>query len=124
MTDQNLADDQTVCVPRYAFEALAAWVPYAEDSAGVMLLLLMRMDSKRAVKIDIHLLPRFFTIRRDRLEYALSLVIKYGWVQNVDEKAMQDGWLICVVHPAFLHSDYKSLKLVLSGNRLFGDCVR
>ncbi|WP_449429814.1 hypothetical protein [Pseudomonas putida] len=124
MTDQNVTDDQTVCVPRYAFEALAAFVPLGEDSVGVMLLLLMRMDSNRAVKIDIHLLPRFFTIRRDRLEYALSLVIKYGWVQEVDEKAMQDGWLICVVHPAFLHSDYKSLKLVLSGNRLFGDCVR
>lgn len=124
MTDQKVTDDQAVCVPRYAFEALAAWVPHAEDSAGVMLLLLMRMDSKRAVKIDTHLLPRFFTIRRDRFEHALSCVIKYGWVQNVDEKAMQDGWLICVVHPAFLHSDYKSLKLVLSGNRLFGDCVR
>lgn len=124
MTDQKVTDDQTVCVPRYAFEALAAFVPLGEDSVGVMLLLLMRMDRNRAVKIDIHLLPRFFTIRRDRFEYALSCVIRNGWVQEVDESAMQDGWLKCVVHPAFLHSDYKSLKLVLSGNRLFGDCVK
>lgn len=122
MADQNVASDQTVCVPRYAFEALAAFVPIGEDSVGVMLLLLMRMDSNRAVEINTHLLPRFFTVSRERLEYALFRVIKYGWVQSVDERALQDGYLKCVVHPAFLNSDYETLKSVLANRRfLFGD---
>lgn len=60
--------DELVKVPAYAFEALAAYVPLGEDSVGLMLLLLMKMDRNRMVRIDTDLLPHYFTIRRDRLE--------------------------------------------------------
>lgn len=121
MTDQNVADDQTVRVPRYAFEALAAYSALNEDKVAVMLLLLMRMDSNRAVSIDTTLLPDFLTVRKERVHQAISSLIEYGWVESVDESAMRAGVFKCVVHPAFLDSDFQTLKLVLANHRfLFG----
>ncbi|WP_130927072.1 hypothetical protein [Pseudomonas sp. Sample_14] len=66
-------NDQVVHVPRYAFEALAAFTAVGEDMVVVMLLLLMRMDSDRAVRIDTSVLPNFLTLSHERLEYAISL---------------------------------------------------
>lgn len=101
--------DEVVKVPAYAIEALAAYVPLGDDSVGLMLLLLMKMDSNRVVRVDTDLLPRYFTIRRNRLDYALSGVINNGWVHSVDQQALQSGYLNCVVHSAFVDSDFESL---------------
>ena len=101
--------DEVVKVPAYAFEALAAYVPLGEDSVGLMLLLLMKMDRNRMVRIDTDLLPHYFTIRRNRLEYAMSCVIKDGWVHSVDEQALREGFLCCIVHSAFVDSDFETL---------------
>ena len=117
MTDQNVANDQTVCVPRYAFEALAAYSALNEDKVAVMLLLLMRMDSNRAVSVDTTLLPDFLTFREERVHRAISSLIEYGWVESVDEKALRLGVLKCVVHSAFTDSDFQTLKQVLANNR-------
>jgi len=117
MTDQNVANDQTVCVPRYAFEALAAYNALNEDKVAVMLLLLMRMDSNRVVSIDTTLLPDFLTVREERVHRAISSLIEYGWVESVDERAMLAGVLKCVVHSAFTDSDFYTLKKVLANHR-------
>ncbi|MGO3987935.1 hypothetical protein ABI582_26605 [Pseudomonas sp. SAS7] len=117
MTDQNVANDQTVCVPRYAFEALAAYTALNEDKVAVMLLLLMRMDSNRAVSVDTTLLPDFLTVSEERVHRAISSLIEYGWVESVDEKALRLGFLKCVVHSAFTNSDFQTLKQVLANNR-------
>lgn len=101
--------ERVLQVPRYAFEALAAYIVLGEDLVGVMLLLLMKMDSNRVVMIDTNLLPHYFTIRRDRLDHAISLVIKKGWVHSVDQEAMRDGYLNCTVHSAFVDSDFETL---------------
>jgi len=101
--------DELVKVPAYAFEALAAYVPLGEDCVGLMLLLLMKMERNRMVRIDTDLLPHYFTIRRDRLECAMSCVIKKGWVHSVDQQALQEGFLSCVVHSAFVDSDFETL---------------
>lgn len=101
--------DEVVKVPAYAIEALAAYVPLGDDSVGLMLLLLMKMDSNRVVRVDTDLLPRYFTIRRNRLDYAVSGVINNGWVHSVDQQALQSGFLNCVVHSAFVDSDFESL---------------
>ncbi|MDH1551563.1 hypothetical protein [Pseudomonas juntendi] len=117
MTDQNVANDQTVCVPRYAFEALAAYTALNEDKVAVMLLLLMRMDSNRAVSIDTTLLPDFLTVSEERVHRAISSLIEYGWVASIDENAMRLGVLKCVVHSAFTDSDFQTLKQVLANHR-------
>lgn len=101
--------DEVVKVPAYAIEALAAYVPRGEDSVGLMLLLLMKMDSNRVVRIDTDLLPHYFTIRRDRLNYAISCVIKAKWVHSVDQQALKEGFLCCVVHSYFVDSDFETL---------------
>ena len=101
--------DEVVKVPAYAIEALAAYVPLGEDSVGLMLLLLMKMDRNRVVRIDTNLLPRYFTIRRSRLDYAMSCVIKAGWVHSVDQQALQEDFLSCIVHSAFVDSDFEAL---------------
>ena len=117
MTHQNLANDQAVHVPRYAFEALAAYCALNEDKVAVMLLLLMRMDSNRVVSIDTTLLPDFLTLREERVHRAISSLIEYGWVESVDERAMLAGVLKCVVHSAFTDSDFYTLKKVLANHR-------
>ncbi|NWL46078.1 hypothetical protein DM819_09485 [Pseudomonas hunanensis] len=117
MTNQNVANDQMVRVPRYAFEALAAYTALNEDKVAVMLLLLMRMDSNRAVSIDTTLLPDFLTVREERVHRAISSLIEYGWVESVDENAMRLGVLKCVVHSAFTDSDFQALKQVLANHR-------
>lgn len=101
--------DEVVKVPAYAIEALAAYVPLGEDSVGLMLLLLMKMDCNRVVRIDADLLPHYYTIRRNRFDYALSGVIKNGWVHSVDQQALQSGFLSCIVHSVFVDSDFKTL---------------
>lgn len=115
--------ERVVQVPRYAFEALAAYTALGEDMVGVMLLLLMKMDKNRAVIIDTHLLPHYFTVRRDRLDYAISGVIKKGWIHSVDEEAMHDGFLNCIVHSAFTDSDFETL-IALFNPRLPNTCKR
>lgn len=109
MTEQYVFTNEVVKVPAYAIEALAAYVPLADDSVGLMLLLLMKMDSNRVVRVDADLLPRYFTIRRDRFDYALSGVIKNGWVHSVDQQALQEGFLNCIVHSVFVDSDFETL---------------
>ena len=109
MTEQYVFTNEVVKVPAYAIEALAAYVPLADDSVGLMFLLLMKMDSNRVVRIDADLLPRYFTIRRDRFDYALSGVIKNGWVHSVDQQALQEGFLSCIVHSVFVDSDFENL---------------
>lgn len=106
-------NDQVVHVPRYAFEALAAFTAVGEDMVAVMLLLLMRMDSDRAVRIDTSVLPNFLTLSHERLEYAISLLIKKGWVNSVDEREKRYRMLDCVVHPAFIHADFDTLMGVM-----------
>lgn len=101
--------ERVLQVPRYAFEALAAYIVLGEDSVGVMLLLLMKMDSNRVVMIDMNLLPHYFTIRRDRLDHTISFVIKKGWVHSVDQEGLRDGYLNCTVHSAFVDSDFETL---------------
>jgi len=100
MTDRKLPKDQAVHAPRYAFEALAACTALGEDKVAVMLLLLVRMDSNRAVKIDTSLLPDFLTLTSQRVDRAVSSLIKSGWVDSVDENAMRHRSLDCVVHSA------------------------
>lgn len=101
--------DQAVHVPRYAFEALAAYAALDGDKVAVMLLLLVRMDRNRAVKIDTSLLPDFLTLSSERVDHAVSGLIKKGWVDSVDEDAMRHRVLDCVVHPAFIHADFDTL---------------
>lgn len=101
--------DEVVKVPAYTIEALAAYVPLGEDCVGLMLLLLMKMDRDRVVRIDMDLLPHYYTIRRDRLDYAVSGLIDHGWVHSVDQEALQEGFLSCVVHSVFVDSDFKTL---------------
>jgi hypothetical protein len=113
MTEQKTSNDHAVPVPRYAFEAMAAYVSLDGDKVAVMLLLLMRMDSNRAVKIDTSVLPNFLTLRSERVDRAVTGLIKKGWVDSVDEYAMRHSILDCVVHPAFIHSDFDTLMMVL-----------
>jgi hypothetical protein len=117
MTEQKTSNDHAVPVPRYAFEAMAAYVPLDGDKVAVMLLLLVRMDSNRAVKIDTSVLANFLTLHSERVDRAVSGLIKKGWVDSVDEYAMRHSILDCVVHPAFIHSDFDTLMMVL-GARL------
>lgn len=114
MTDQKSPKDQAVHVPRYAFEAMAAYAALDEDKVAVMLLLLVRMDHNRAVKIDTSLLPDFLTLSSERVDHAVSGLIKKGWVDSVDEDAMRHRVLDCVVHPAFIHADFDTLMRVVN----------
>lgn len=109
MTDQKSPKDQAVHVPRYAFEAMAAYAALDEDKVAVMLLLLVRMDRNRAVRIDTSLLPDFLTLASERVERAISGLIKNGWVDSVDEEAMRYSVLDCIVHSAFIHADFDTL---------------
>lgn len=106
--------DQAVHVPRYAFEAMAACIALDEDKVAVMLLLLVRMDRNRAVRIDTSLLPQFLTLRSERVERAISSLIKNGWVDSVDEDAMRHRVLDCVVHSAFIHADFDTLMRIVN----------
>lgn len=106
--------DQVVHVPRYAFEAMAACTALDEDKVAVMLLLLVRMDSNRAVRIDTSLLPDFLTLASERVERAISSLIKNGWVDSVDAAAMRHRVLDCIVHPAFIHADFDTLMRVVN----------
>lgn len=106
--------DQAVHVPRYAFEAMAACATLDEDKVAVMLLLLVRMDRNRSVRIDTSLLPDFLTLSSERVERAISSLIKNGWVDSVDEEAMRCGVLDCVVHSAFIHADFDTLMRVVN----------
>lgn len=107
--------DQAVHVPRYTFEVMAARAGLDQDNVAVMLLLLMRMDSSnRAVRIDESLLCDFLTLSSERVEYAISSLIKNGWVESVDDHAKRCRVLDCVVHPAFIHADFDTLMRVVS----------
>lgn len=106
-------DDQVVHVPRYAFEAMAAMAALNEDKVAVMLLLLVRMDGDRTVKLDLDLLPDFLTVRPERVDRAVSNLIERGWITLVDMAAMRSRTLACIVHPAFLHSDFDGLMRVV-----------
>ncbi|MGY2187123.1 hypothetical protein [Pseudomonas sp. SDO5591_S426] len=114
MTDRKVPRDQAVHVPRYAFEALAAYAALDGDNVAVMLLLLIRMDSNRAVKIDMSLLPDFLTLSSERVDRAFSGLIKKGWVDSVDEDAMRHRVLGCIVHPAFIHADFDTLMSIVN----------
>ncbi|MFY1663733.1 hypothetical protein [Pseudomonas sp. Pseu.R1] len=59
-------------------------------------------------------LPDFLTVRRERVERAVSGIIKRGWISSVDEAAMQSRFLACTVHPAFLHSNFHTLMKVVT----------
>ncbi|WP_210622378.1 hypothetical protein [Pseudomonas sp. P42] len=106
--------DQAVHVPRYAFEAMAAYAALDEDKVAVMLLLLVRMDRNRAVRIDTSVLPDFLTLSSERVERAISSLIKNGWVDSVDEDAMRHRVLDCVVHSAFIHADFDTLMRIVN----------
>jgi hypothetical protein len=114
MTEQKTFNDQTVLVPRYAFEAMAAYTALDEDKVAVMLLLLVRMDRNLAVRIDTSVLPDFLTLSSERVERAISRLIKNGWVETVDERAMRHRILDCIVHPAFIHADFDTLMRVVN----------
>lgn len=113
MIDRKAPADQTVHVPRYAFEALAAHAALDGDKVAVMLLLLVRMDSNRAVRVDGAQLYDFLTLSSERLECAISGLIKKGWVESADDRAMRYRILDCVVHPAFIHADFDTLMRVM-----------
>jgi|LNAP01.1.fsa_nt_gb hypothetical protein len=114
MADQKSPKDQAVHVPRYVFEAMAAYAALDGDKVAVMLLLLVRMDGNRSVRIDVSLLPSFLTLSHERVEHAISGIIKKGWVDSVDEKAMQYGVLDCIVHSAFIYADFDTLMRVVN----------
>ncbi|PPA00122.1 hypothetical protein C4E44_31505 [Pseudomonas sp. MWU12-2312b] len=114
MTDRIVPKGQAVNVPRYAFEAMAAYAALDGDKVAVMLLLLTRMDSNRDVRIDTSLLPDFLTLSSERVGRAVSGLIKKGWVDSVDEDAMRHRVLDCVVHPAFLHADFDTLMRMIN----------
>ncbi|WPN49118.1 hypothetical protein [Pseudomonas sp. P8_241] len=118
MTDQKSPKDQAVHVPRYAFEVMAARTAVDEDKVAVMLLLLMRMDGNRAVRVGTSLLSDFLTLNIERVEYVISSLIKNGWVESVDDRAMRSRVLDCVVHPAFIHADFDTLMRVVSSRIL------
>ena len=65
---------------------MAACTALDEDKVAVMLLLLVRMDRNRAVRIDTSLLPDFLTLSSERVDRAISSLIKNGWVDSVDER--------------------------------------
>lgn len=114
MTDRKVPSDQAAHVPRYAFEVIAARTAVDGDKVAVMLLLLMRMDSNRAVRIETSLLPDFLTLSSERVERAISSLIKNGWVDSVDEDAMRHRVLDCVVHSAFIHADFDTLMRIVN----------
>lgn len=115
------SDDQVVHVPRYAFEVLAAMNALGEDDVSVMLLLLVRADSEGYAEMDMDPLPSFLTVRPERVLRAVSGLIKRGWINSVDEVAMQSRTLACVVHPAFLHSDFDTLMKVATARMFKAD---
>jgi hypothetical protein len=92
---------------------LAAYAALDGDKVTVMLLLLIRMNSNRAVRIDTSLLPDFLTLSSERVDRAVSGLIKKGWVDSVDEDAMRHHVLSCIVHPAFIHADFDSLMRIV-----------
>jgi hypothetical protein len=92
---------------------MAACTALDEDKVAVMLLLLVRMDRNRSVRIDTSLLPDFLTLSSERVERAISSLIKNGWVDSVDDRAMRYRILDCVVHPAFIDSDLDTLMRVV-----------
>lgn len=114
MTDRELPSSQAVHVPRYAFEAMAAYAASDGDNVAVMLLLLMRMDSNRAVRIDTSLLPDFLTLSNERVERAVSSIIKKGWVDSVDKDAIRLRVLDGFVHAAFIHADFDTLMRIVN----------
>ncbi|MNI50815.1 hypothetical protein D3C73_1055040 [compost metagenome] len=114
MTDRVVPKDQAIHVPRYAFEAMAAYAALDGDKVAVMLLMLVRMDRNRAVRIDTSLLSDFLTLSSERVERAISGLIKEGWVDSVDEDAMRHRVLDCVVHPAFIHADFDTLMRIVN----------
>ncbi|MFJ3523358.1 hypothetical protein ACIPO9_12800 [Pseudomonas sp. NPDC090203] len=113
MVDLYASSDQAVRVPRYAFEVMAAMTALDEDKVAVMLLLLVRMDVDRTVKIYLDQLPEFLTVRPERVDRAVSSLIERGWITLVDMAAMRSRILACVVHPAFLDSDFDGLMRVV-----------
>ena len=114
MTDRKVPEDQAVHAPRYAFEVMAACTALDEDKVAVMLLLLVRMERNRAVRIDTSLLPDFLTLSSERVERAVSSLIKNGWVSLVDAAAMRHRVLDCVVHSAFIHADFDTLMRIVN----------
>jgi hypothetical protein len=114
MTDRKVPKHQAVHVPRYALEAMAACAALDGDKVVVMLLLLMRMDSNGAVRIDASLLSDFLTLSIERVERAISGLIKNGWVDSVDDHSMRYRILDCVVHPAFIHADFDTLMRIVN----------
>ncbi|EJM25759.1 hypothetical protein [Pseudomonas sp. GM25] len=106
--------DQAVSVPRYAFEAMAAYASFDADKVAVMLLLLMRMDFSRAVRIDTSLLPELLTLSSERVGRAVSGLIKKSWVDSIDEDAMRHRFLDCVAHAAFIHADFDTLTRIVN----------
>jgi len=114
MTDRKVPEDQVVHAPRYAFEVMAACTALDEDKVAVMLLLLVRMDRTRAVRIDTSVLPDFLTLSSERVERAISSLIKNGWVDSVNEDALRHRVLDCVVHSAFIHADFDTLMRIVN----------
>jgi hypothetical protein len=113
MVDRKVPSDQAVHVPRYTFEVMAAMTALGEDEVAIMLLLLVRMNADRAVELDMDLLPDFLTVRPERVLRAVAGLIKRGWITSVDEASMRSHVLACVVHTAFLHSDFDGLMRVV-----------
>jgi hypothetical protein len=72
---------------------MAAYAALDSDKVVVTLLLLTRMDRNRAVRIDTSLLPDFLTLSSERVDRAVSGLIKNGWVDSVGEDAMRYGVL-------------------------------
>lgn len=114
MTERKVPEDHAVHAPRYALEVMAACAALDEDKVAVMLLLLVRMDRNRAVRIDTSVLPDFLTLSSERVERAISSLIKNGWVDSVNEDAMRHRVLDCVVHSAFIHADFDTLMRIVN----------
>ena len=112
---------KVVRVPRYTFEVMAAMTAFGADAVSVMLLLLERADSEGYAEMDMDPLPSFLTVRPERVLRAVSGLIKRGWITSVDEVAMHCRTLACVVHPAFLHSDFDTLMKVANARMFKAD---
>ena len=93
---------EPVLPPRCTFELMAGLIQACPDEVSLMLLLLARMDSEGAARIEIEFLPRLCYIDSERVFRAMERLFLLGWLDAVSEDAKHDGIFDCIISAAML----------------------
>ncbi|MBF7141431.1 MULTISPECIES: hypothetical protein [Pseudomonas] len=117
MIDQKLSTARAIHASPYAFEVMAGMTSACGDMVSVMLLLLVRMDREGAVRIDMSTLPDFLRLEQERVDRAVSGLVRHGWVISIDDHALRNGILDCLVNGAFIYSDSDTLVGAVAAKR-------